>query len=648
MRKTILFISLFFTALVFAETSTTISIPQIQGTGNQSPYVGQTVTTEGVVTAKFIGSGMINGFFLQDKVGDNNSATSDGIFVYLTDANQISVGDDILLTGRVSEYYGRTQIQADNITIRGKNAKVEPTKLSYDELTGNWERYEGMLVEIQQMLWVDNNYNLDRYGELELRDFRKQIPTNLAFPRTEEYSTIVKKNGKSPIYLDDAYTGSYKTPAVFADEYGTRRTGEKVEKLLGVVDYANSKYVIYPVSEVEFFGNPRRRTHNDIGDYNLKVAGFNLEYYLTSPNSSSMGPSTQLELERQHTKIVDAMIAIDADIYGLLEIEQGQKALTKLTAAMNSATGSVRYAYIDDGTSINGTYTKAAYIYRTDKVTPHMGLRNINNPSPINRKKLQAFTLKSNGERFIFSLNHFKAKSGCENASGADADQGDGQSCFNATRVAEAKAVISAINGAKAYYADEDVLVMGDLNAYAKEDPIREFINAGYIDLLHQFHADSAYSYVYRGEAGYLDHAIANESMARQITGVTAFHINADELTSYGYDGVNYLPDMFRCSDHDPIVVGISLGNDVNTLSMTFDERVKVFPTVTSDLINISQADGGYIQIFSLNGIKLYENSIDSDSFSLSLKSELGLVSGAYIVRLLGENRMVRRIVFVK
>lgn len=644
MKNILLILSLFIITTAAAQ-STSIAISQIQGSGNQSPYNNQTVTTQGIVTAKFIGSGMINGFFLQDKIGDNNPNTSDGIFVYLTDASQVSVGDDVLLTGRVTEYNGRTQIQADNISIRAKNVQVEPAKLSFEALTNNWEKYEGMLVEVQQVLWVNNNYNLERYGELELGAERRQIPTNLTFPGSAEYIALVNKNAIAPIYLDDAFTVSYKSPLVFGDENGTRRTGEKIERLLAVVDYYNSKYVLYPAAEVKFFGNPRERTHADIGNYNLKVAGFNLEYYLTSPNSSSMGPSTPLELERQHAKILDAMLAIDADIYGVVEIEQGQKALTKLTNAMNAATGSSRYTFINDGTSVNGTYTKVAYIYRSDKVAPHNSLRNINNPSPANRKKLQAFTLKSNGERFIFSLNHFKAKSGCNTASGNDADQGDGQSCFNATRVNEAKAVISTINTNKAFYGDEDALVMGDLNAYAKEDPIQEFVDAGYVDLLQQFHADSAYSYVYRAEAGYLDHALANESMARQITGVTAFHINADELTSYGYDGSKYKPDMFRSSDHDPIVVGISLGNTVNNLP--FDERVKIFPTASSDIFNVTNADGAYIQIYSLNGIKLFEQSVHSDDFRLDVKA-LGLIPGAYIVRLLGESRIARRIVFVK
>lgn len=645
MKNIYLFLFLF---AVSAMSAQTVSIPAIQGSGSSSPYSGQVVTTSGVVTAKYIGNGMINGFFIQDTNGDGNPNTSDGIFVYSSN-NSVAVGDQVQLNGKVMEYNGRTQLsEVTALTVQTKNNPLPVVKIVYDIYNWDWEKYEGMLVEFQQTLFVNNNYNLEQYGELEMGIRRKSSPTNVTFPASSEYKALVSENSLRPIYLDDAYTSSYTTPVVLADENGTRRMGERVDQLQAVVDYVNSKYVIYPAQfPVLFYGNPRKMEPDAIGDYNLKVCGFNLEYYLTSPNSSSMGPSTQLELDRQHTKIVSALLAIDADIYGLVEIEQGQLALSKLSQALNSATGTTNYTFINDGTTINGTYTKAAYLYRSDKVTPYKTLKNNNSAGPANRKKLQGFTLNSNNERFMFSINHFKAKSGCSTASGADADQNDGQSCYNATRVAEANSVISAINANKAFYEDEDALVMGDLNAYALEDPIQTFVQAGYTDLHRQFHADSAYSYVYRSEAGYLDHAIANASLAKQITGVTAYHINADEPAMFEYSGSRYQPNMFRSSDHDPVVVGIRLGENVNVNTLPFDEKVKIFPTVVDSYIRVQHAENAYIQVYSLNGIKLYENRVHSTDEEFTV-SELGLISGAYIVRLLGENRIVSQIIFVK
>ena len=628
---------------ITVNAQTALTIPEIQGSDNISPYKGVSVKTSGIVTAKYIGADKINGFFLQDAVGDGNTATSDGIFVS-TATDNISVGDKIGLTATVNENNGRTQLNSPtNISIITKNNALPVTKVKFNPASFNWEQYEGMLLEFDQTLYVNGNRNLQSYGELELSDERKPSPTNVFLPGSAEYTAQVNKNSLTPVYLDDAITRYGYTPIAFADENGTRRTGERVKNLQAVVDYANYKYVVYPAQfPVAFWGNPRPQKPENLGDYNLKVCGFNLEYYLTVPNSSSMGPSSQTEVNRQHTKIVAALKAIDADIYGLVEIEQGQAALAKLCAALGS-----NYTYINDGGSINGTYTKSAYIYRSNKVTPYKNLVSINSPTPINRKKLQAFTLKSNGERFIFSINHFKSKGGCNNANGDDTDKNDGQSCFNGTRTRESLSVIQSINSNKSNYGDEDALVMGDLNAYAKEDPIQTFINAGYTDLLQTFQPDTAYSYVYNQETGYLDHALANAGMAKQITGAGVFHINADEQSMFEYTGSNYQPNMYRCSDHDPVVVGISLGNNVNTHLLPFEEKVKVYPTLVNTYFNIENAEKGFYQIYSLSGIKVAENQIQSEKETL-YKDKLGLSSGAYILRVLGEGRMVRHIIIVK
>jgi predicted extracellular nuclease len=123
---------------------------------------------------------------------------------------------------------------------------------------------------------------------------------------------------------------------------------------------------------------------------------------------------------------------------------------------------------------------------------------------------------------------------------------------------------------------DRDYLIIGDLNAYAQEDPIRALESAGYTNLVGQFGGINAYSYVFDGQAGYLDHALANASLASQVTGVTEWHINADEPSVFDYDdnivdpGENpsnpplnpsalYQVNPYRTSDHDPVLIGLNL-----------------------------------------------------------------------------------------
>ena len=645
MKFSITFLLSFIFQSIFSQTA--LTIPQIQGTSTSSSYSSQLIKTSGVVTAKFIGTGKIGGYFLQDAAGDGNVLSSDGIFVSTTSDN-VSVGDKVEVTATVTENGGRTQLDGiSNTTKISINNSLPTIKIKYNPIGWNWEQYEGMLLEFDQTLFVNNNYSLQSYGQLTLNPTRRFTPTNQFRPGSAEYLALVSSNYNAQLTLDDGITTYGFTPIQFADASGFRRTGERVNNLLAVADYTGSKNVIYPAKAPVFFGNPRPTAPTQLGNYNLKVCGFNLEIYLADSYGQGYGPNSAYEAANQHVKILAAMLAIDADIYGVVEIQEGQNALIKLVNAMNSATSPGRYAFINDGATTSGTtYTKAAYIYRTDKIAPHLSLKSNNTPSPYNRKKVQAFTLKSNGERFIYSINHFKAKSGCISATGEDIDKGDGQSCYNATRVAEANSTLNFLTSNRAYYDDNDVLVMGDLNAHGKEDPIQTLEKGGLIDLHRAFHADTAYSYMYNGLAGYLDHALASASMAAQVTGVSVFHINSDEPSIFEYSGSAYQPNMYRSSDHDPVVVGLSLGTYNNVNFKPFEDKVSIKPTFVTNEFTISNANGAYIELYTVNGVLLKQQKIDDDIQSVEIGS-LQLSSGVYLVRVLGEGR-VKRLMIIK
>jgi hypothetical protein len=624
---------LFTTFNLFSQT--VLTIPQIQGSGTASAY-STSIKTTGIVTAKFIGSGKIGGYFIQDAVGDGNLMTSDGIFVS-TSTDNVSVGNKIEITATVSEYSGRTQLGSITKTsILSSKNPLPIVKVKYNADAWNWEQYEGMLLHFDQILYVTNNYSLKQYGQVTLNPTRKFIPSNQCFPNTTDYSTYVTANSKAQITLDDGITTTNYTPIQFADASGFRRTGERINNLQAVIDFNNSYFVLYPAIPPVFYGNPRPTAPSDLGNYNLKVCGANLEIFLTSNYDPTYGgPVDDAEAAKQLSKITAAMLAIDADIYGFAEIQQGQDAFTKLINAMNSATVAGRYSFINDGGVISGTYTKVGYLYRTDKVTPYLSLKNNNSPSPINRKKAQAFTLKSNNEKFIFSINHFKAKSGCSSATGSDVDQGDGQSCYNATRVAESTSTINFLNTCKTYYGDNDVLIMGDLNAYGKEDPIQTLINGGYSDLHRAFHADSAYSYMYNGEAGYLDHAIASTSLRNQITGVSVFHINADEPDMFGYAGASYQSNMYRYSDHDPVVVGLALGIFSGIEKGLNVESIRISENLAGNNCEVYNALGKKLQLFSINGLLLKQWMADSNEYSIDF-SDFRQASGIFLLRIAG------------
>jgi hypothetical protein len=114
-------------------------------------------------------------------------------------------------------------------------------------------------------------------------------------------------------------------------------------------------------------------------------------------------------------------------------------------------------------------------------------------------------------------------------------------------------------------------LIIGDLNAYAMEDPVTAIKAGGYTDLIDTFIGSSeAYSYVFMGQSGYLDHALASSELVGQISGITDWHINADEprVLDYNMEYKSaeqiislYNADPYRASDHDPVIVGINLSS---------------------------------------------------------------------------------------
>ncbi len=513
---------------------------------------------------------------------------------------------------------------------------AEIKKVTIDE-PQNWtveqlSQYVGDTVQFETPFYVVNNYFM-LSGKLSVSPRRIMTPTNQVLPASTSYSTMVSNNTNGHVYL-----------AISAGSY---RTGQQIKNLTVKVE---SKTNFRAIGTQTFYGNERKTTHDNIGDYTLKVCGFNLEIYIASDYDYRYGPANETEAAAQHEKIIKALQAIDADIYGFAEIQQGQGALKKIVDALNkNVSADKHYAYVDDGGSVSGTWTKVAFIYRKNKVEPYKSLLS-DNTGVRNRKKIQAFRQLSNGEIFVYSINHFKAKSG--SGSGANADKGDGQGAYNADRVAEAEAVLELLDEKASYWADTDVLLMGDLNAYAMEDPIQTFINNDFIDLNRAFHADSAYSYTYYNsktkisEAGYLDHALASSTLKKQVTGVTTFHINSDENDKYSYSGSMNDGSMYRSSDHDPVIVGLALGNYSASAEIPLTDRVQLNMNEYlsgKELLTIKNAQKTNLCIYTPSGVMLFQDKINTASYIVNTAN---FPQGIYIMNIFGE-KIMKQVKFI-
>lgn len=481
---------------------------------------------------------------------------------------------------------------------------VDPETWKASELNA----YIGQTITLDAPFYVCNNYYFGS-GSYYISPRRVFSPTNQALPLSDEYSTVVSLNQSAQIRINGI------------SDY--HRCGEK---LISPTVRVVSSSQVQLVGEAVFEGNTRADMAEapsvDIKDnHTLLICGFNLEYYLVESLGTGYGPDDKTQSDRQHSKIMDALLHINADVYGLVEIEQGQSALRKIAQSLTDSTG-IEYSFINDGGSVYGSYTKSGYVYRTDKVAPVGSLVN-NNVGVSNRKKIQRFRELESDSIFSFSINHFKAKSG--SATGKNADQGDGQGTYNYDRTKEAQSVV----GYHQQY--PNMLVMGDLNAYAKEDPITTFTNSGFIDLHRAFHADSSYSYVYRDQAGYLDHALADVTLNAHVTGMAVYHINSDEHDSFTYDGSRATANRFRSSDHDPVLVGLNLSrwiipptqdSYVSSVEVSTESDKTTYKAVPPTIYN---AEGGYYRLFTLSGNLITESKITSDQYSVSMPQEAGM-----------------------
>jgi predicted extracellular nuclease len=274
------------------------------------------------------------------------------------------------------------------------------------------------------------------------------------------------------------------------------------------------------------------------------------------------------------------MLEIGADVFGLQELENNgfgsTSAIATLVEALNTELGSEVYAFVDPtGGSASGYIgtdaitTGVIYNQTTLDVVGADYLVFSDGPQPLNRPAIAvAFEEIASGETFNVAVNHFKSKgdSGLTDTSNPNYDQGDGQGFWNAARTQAANELAAWLATDPTGSGDPDTLIIGDLNAYAQEDPVDALRDAGYIDLIDTFIGqEDAYSYVFDGQRGTLDQGLATASLAAQVTGLTEWHINADEPDLLGYSSEFnpagfYDPGVYATSDHDPLVIGLDLG----------------------------------------------------------------------------------------
>jgi predicted extracellular nuclease len=624
-----------------------LTIMQVQGSGDYSPYIdsdtysGEIYSDDyykvtGIVTGIQDDSSDAvledKGFFIQDETGDDDETTSDGIYVFYDDVADLdlSIGDEVSVYGSVKENYSMTGLAPVYVELTGNTGSIEVTPLrsadSDEDFEETLERYEGMYVLLDEEadMLITRTFSYDYDGSRDNMvvshgDWNVN-PNQYNSPGSEDAVTQSENNALNRLFIESMNEAEDGIPwySTFqddtdldgsADEY--LRVGAVVDGMTGFIGYSYYEYRFYVEkgldlnSENFIYASGYDRTEEpELLDGDLRIATFNVLNYFNSevggnanPTGENRGAETTDDFNTQTAKIVSAITAIDADIVGLMEIENNgfdeYSAVSVLVDALNEELEEDdQYSYVaPDGYDYIGTDSITnAIIYRAstvslDEVTviemPEQHAPAIYSDEDSDdiledgdnyqRDALTpTFTHIDSGEQITVSVNHLKSKgSSCYDdfdSTGEETDE-DLQGYCEALRVSGAYYLAEQLNDMDGYK-----LIIGDLNSYGSEDPILLLTNQdnaaegyeinaaaytyiggedgevlhgedgavltesyGYLNLVELFDA-GAYSYSYDDEVGTLDYILGSADIEDVVVDAMYWNINAGESNLFEYD----------------------------------------------------------------------------------------------------------------
>ncbi len=598
-----------------------LSIQDIQGPGFLSPERGNTVErVPGIVTAVRT-SGSSRGFWIQQTNPDaGRPSSSSGIFVF-TSSPTVAVGDSVLVTGKVSDFYvlssGETVATTSNLsvteitpttvttassgnplpaplvltpttvpgtyapTVTGGNnietiSPVDPTNSALEF----WEAHEGMLVQVNDARVVGAGQQ--QFGEI----YVTTKPTNLATPRGGNYLAsyadtptgrllVAPVNGSVPAAnVGDVLTGPTTGPVdwsrfggydIAATQLGARQDNNLTGTTAGLSSADQLSVATYNVENL---------APGDPADKYAKL-GAGVVTNLRSPDVITLE-----EIQDNSGSTNNGIVAADVT-------------LDKLVAAISSA-GGPAYSWsqinpVDgmDGGQPGGNI-RVAFLYNPNRVTLAPGTAgdsttavsastapdgtatlsvNPGRVDPTNSawtssRKPLAGEFVFQGKKVIVVANHFNSKGGDQSADGRFQPpnrSSEVQRNQQATVLNDfVKQVLAADPGA-------NVVLAGDFNDYQFSGPMNTLTDNGatLTDLILTLPVNERYTYVFNGVSQVLDHIF----LTKAVTDVEydVIHVNSEFAV--------------QTSDHDPQVVRIRPSVRQGTLTLDPSSVVVGSPT---------------------------------------------------------------------
>ncbi|CAI8156115.1 MAG: Uncharacterised protein [Pseudidiomarina mangrovi] len=561
------------------------AISAIQGSAAVSPMLAQQVTVRGVVTASWQAQHELGGFYLHSVAqdDDSNSLTSEGLFVATSAAAPaLAAGQTVLLSGEVAELQQATAlINVAVLKVCGEQPVPAATALQLPLAeASSFEALENMPVIFAQTLVVTGHFPLSRHGQFQVAAQQQFTATQISAPGPAAHQAN-QQALRERITIDDNRAEKpaqiiYPNPVLSATN--SLRTGDSVSGLVGILSEVNGNYQLQPLQPPRFVAsNPRPQPPAAPAKQTLRIAAFNVLNYFNGNGAEKQFPTDRgaksaADFARQEAKIVAALSALNADVIGLMEIENDgydePSAILQLTTALRQHSGQdwhfINAAQMLDNGRFGSDSITNGLLYRADRVKPHAEVFT-SRQAPFGTRSrpplVQQFQALHNNELFAVAVNHFKSKGSCPRDGNLDnTDQGDGQGCWNPVRVESAKLLAELMQTAPLDTVSNSIL-LGDFNAYAMEDPITTLQQYGYHNRIDVFEPQG-YSYVFNGLAGSLDHILVSTALHNRVVAQRHWSINADEPTALQYNmhsiNANWVDaSPFRASDHDPVYVDL-------------------------------------------------------------------------------------------
>ena len=530
----------------------TTSIANVQGETPRSGMLGQQVTVQGIVTLIQAGRGL----YIEESGSDADERTSNAIFVQSGNlASGVEQGTVISVSGKVSEI-GEERYPLTALTDIGE---IVPCSSNHDlpltdvslPLSGlKREALEGMRIQVDDKLIVTNTYQFARGNFTLSANGLQFVPTEIMEPGPETAGLIAKNKAFAlPVMMPE----SMKFPELLV-------SGASINNITGVVAH-DDRDLRVSLQEISTFSSEDYDLPAAAVVGSLRVVGMNLHNYFNGDGKGSgfptpRGAKTADGFQHQRDRIGAAIEVMNPHVLAVMELENdgfgADSAAQDFIQLANDATAKPWAVTRPAGDDTGSDKIAVGIFYRSDRLKAIGPAQTLTGPEFKRSRQPQAqlFAQIPTGERILIVINHLKSKGSCPD-SGENANQKDGQACWNPVRRASAKKMSVWAKSIATSTGTDNILILGDMNAYRNEDPIGSIRDAGFIELMDK-KREPTYSFVYYGQHGTLDYAFSSNSLLEQVEQAFIWHANTPFPANMD------LPQPWLgFSDHDPVVVDI-------------------------------------------------------------------------------------------